>query len=237
VDSAKQYVAEFVGTLALVFFGVGSAIAGIVSGGVIVVALTFGLVLVALAYTLGPVSGAHVNPAVTLGALVSGRISLTDAVGYWVAQFVGATIGAFLLWVLTKWGDVRDQTGSLGANGWGGNVNLFGTAVVEILVTALLVFVVMVVTRRSENAGFAGLVIGITLAVTNLMAIPLDGASVNPARSFGPALFAGTHALAQLWAFIVFPLIGGLVGAALASASVGDGWRYKPQLSFKARTR
>jgi aquaporin Z len=236
VESAKQYVAEFVGTLVLVFFGVGSAIAGLVSGGVVAVALTFGLVLLALAYSLGPVSGAHVNPAVTLGALASGRISLTDAVGYWVAQVAGGTFGAFLLWILTKWGGVHDQTGGMGANGWGGNANLFGTAVVEILVTALLVFVVLVVTRRSENAGFAGLVIGVTLAVTNLVAIPIDGASVNPARSIGPALFSGTHALAQLWAFILFPLVGGLVGAALASASLGDGWRFKPQLSVKARS-
>ena len=218
---AKRCGAEFLGTFLLVFLGVGSAIAGVVGGGVVVVAMTFGLVLLALAYTLGPVSGCHVNPAVTLGVLLAGRTTLVDAVYYWIAQLVGATVGAFGLWVLARWGGVADQTGALGINSYGPHINLGGTMVLEVVVTFLLVLVVLVVTARTEHAGFAGLAIGAALTVGNLVAIPLDGASINPARSIGPALFEGGSAMSQLWVFIVFPLIGDTVKPD-ASLSVFD---------------
>ena len=191
MDRAKRYGAEFLGTLLLVFFGVGSAIAGRVEGGVVVVALAFGLILLALAYALGPVSGCHVNPAVTLGALLTGRIDLANAVAYWLVQFAAATVAAFGLYGLTRWGGVTDQTGALGTNSYGPHINLGGTMVLETVLTFLLVLVVLVVTSRTENAGFAGLAIGIALAACHLVGIPLDGTSVNPARSFGPAVFEG----------------------------------------------
>jgi aquaporin Z len=212
-ESHKRVVAEFLGTLLLVFFGVGSAIAALVEGGVVVVALSFGFVLLVLVYTFGPVSGSHFNPAVTLGVMLSGRITLPDAVAYWVAQFLGSTVAAFILWGLVRWGGVVDQTGSLGTNGYGRNINLGGTMVLETILTFLFVLVVLVITSRAEYAGFAGLVIGVALAVVLLVGLTLDGASINPARSFGPALFSGTRALYQLWVFILFPLFGGLLAA------------------------
>ena len=213
MDRVTRYGAEFVGTGFLVFFGVGSAVAGLLSGGVVVVALAFGFVLLALAYAIGPVSGCHVNPAVTLGALIAHRIDIEDAIGYWIAQFAGAIAGAFVLFGLTRWGNVRDQTGALGANGYGRNISLGGTVTIEILMTFVLVLVVLIVTARTESAGFAGLAMGITLGVCHLLAVPLDGTGVNPARSFGPAIFARGTALSQLWVFLVFPLIGGVLAA------------------------
>ncbi len=226
----KRYGAEFLGTLLLVVFGVGSANAGRVEGGVVVVALAFGLILLALAYTLGPVSGCHVNPAVTLGALIARRTTLADAIGYWIAQLAGAIVGAFVLWVLVRWCDVTDQTGALGTNGYGANINLGGTMILETVLTFVLVFVVLVVTSRAENAGFAGIAIGLVLAACHLVAIPLDGTSVNPARSLGPALFEGGTALSQLWVFIVFPLLGGALAALAVPLTYVRGWRYHAEV-------
>ncbi|MEV4808436.1 MIP/aquaporin family protein [Micromonospora avicenniae] len=212
----RRYAAEFLGTLLLVFFGVGSAVAARVQGGVVVVALAFGFVMLALVYTIGPLSGSHANPAVTLGVLLSGNTSLIGAVAYWIAQFAGATVGAFLLWVLTRWGDVVDQTGALGSNGYGAHINRFGAALLETVLTFLFVLVVLVVTNRSEQTVVAGVAIGLTLALAHLVGVALDGTSVNPARSFGPAVFEGGAALRQLWVFIVFPLFGGALAALVA---------------------
>ncbi|GGL89342.1 MULTISPECIES: MIP/aquaporin family protein [Micromonospora] len=216
MDDARRYVAEFIGTLLLVFFGVGSAIAARVQGGVVVVALAFGFIILALVYTIGPLSGSHVNPAVTLGVLLSGKISAIGAVAYWIAQFAGATVAAFFLWGLTRWGGVVDQTGALGTTGYGASINRGGAMLLEVVLTFLFVLVVLVVTSRAEHAGFAGLAIGLALAAVNLVGITLDGASVNPARSFGPAVFEGGTALRQLWLFIVFPLLGGALAALVA---------------------
>jgi aquaporin Z len=234
MDKGRRYGAEVLGTLLLVFFGVGSAIAGRVEGGVVVVALAFGLVLLALVYALGPVSGCHVNPAVTLGALLTGRTHLTDAVAYWLAQLAGATLGAFILYGLTRWGGVTDQTQALGTNGYGAHINLGGTMVLETTLTFLLVLVVLVVTSRTENAGFAGLAIGIALAACHLVGVPLDGTSANPARSFGPALFEGGTALSQLWVFIVFPLLGGVLAALVLPLVLGEGWRIRARVDSPA---
>ncbi|MDN5768542.1 MAG: aquaporin, partial [Humibacillus sp.] len=179
----RQAVAEAIGIFILVFFGVGSAVFGIDRLGPVGVALSFGLVLLALAYSIGPVSGCHVNPAVTLGVLLNKGITLTEAVYYWVAQLVGAIVAAGLIKLLVSgFGGVTDQTGGLGTNDWGKTISAGGTFVLEVVMTFLLVFVVLLVTSRAAAPGFAGLAIGLVLTVIHLVGIPLDGTSVNPAR-------------------------------------------------------
>ncbi|MEV4540588.1 MIP/aquaporin family protein [Micromonospora echinaurantiaca] len=221
MEATQRYVAEFLGTLLLVFFGVGSAVAVRDEGGIVVVALAFGFILLALVYMFGPISGCHVNPAVTLGALLARQISLSGAIAYWIAQFVGAAVGALLLWILVKAGGVTDQTGVLGSNGYDENINLGGTILLEIVLTFLFVLVVLVVTSRVEQTAVAGVAIGMALAVCHLVAVGLDGTSVNPARSFGPALFEGGSALSQLWVFIVAPLVGAVLAALTARFVLG----------------
>jgi aquaporin Z len=213
---ARQIIAEGLGTAILVFFAVGSAVFGLETIGAFGVAFAFGLVLLALAYSIGPVSGCHVNPAVTLGVLIRGGISAREASGYWIAQVVGAIVGALLLKLMTTAGDVVDNTGALGTNDWGVTVNLFGAFVIEVLMTFLLVVVVLLVTHRAAAPGFAGLAIGLVLTAVHLVGIPLDGTSVNPARSLGPALVEGGTPLAHVWLFIVAPLIGGALAAVVA---------------------
>lgn len=213
---ARRAVAELTGTFILVFFAVGSAVVGIDRIGPVGVAFAFGFVLLALAYALGPISGCHVNPAVTLGVLLTRGIGAVEAGVYVVAQIVGAVLAGGLLALLVTVGGVTDQTGGLGTNSWGDRVNLLGAFVVEIVLTALLVLVVLLVTRADAAPGFAGLAIGLVLTVIHLVGIPLTGTSVNPARSIGPAVFAGTGALSQLWLFILAPLVGALVAVGLA---------------------
>lgn len=229
MEDGRRYAAEFVGTLLLVFVGVGSAVTALVEGGVVVVSLAFAFVLLAIVYVFGPVSGAHVNPAVTLGALLTGRISLGAAVGYWLAQVAGAIAGAFLLLVLTRWGDVVDQTGRLGANEYGSTVNLPGTIVLEAVSTFALVLVVLVVVSRPAQTGVTGLAIGLTLGAVTLLGLTLDGISVNPARSIGPAVFEGGAALEQLWVFVVVPLLGGILAALALPLALGEGWRNRSE--------
>lgn len=209
----RQAVAELVGTAILVFFAVGSAVFGIDVIGAQGVALAFGLVLLALAYSLGPVSGCHVNPAVTLGVLLRKGITATEAGAYWLAQFVGGILGAALIQLLLSVGQVKDQTGGKGSNDWGKTISGPGAFILEILLTFLLVFVVLLVTAKAAAPGFAGLAIGLVLTVIHLVGIPLDGTSVNPARSLGPALFAGGTPLAHVWLFILAPLVGGALAA------------------------
>ena len=196
---SKKYIAELVGTFILVFLAVGSAIAGGTSFGPVDVALCFGLVLVALCYTIGPISGCHVNPAITLGQLIAKRIDVRDAVGYWIAQFVGAIAAAALLKLLvSSFGKVKDQTGALGTNGWGAGhgINFAGALVIEIVMTFVLVFVVLMVTEKWAVAGFAGVAIGLVLAAIHVFGIPLDGTSVNPARLVRPGPVRGRHGAA-----------------------------------------
>jgi aquaporin Z len=213
---AKKLVAELVGTFVLVFFAVGSAVGGIKLIGPVGVAFAFGLVLLALVYAIGPVSGCHVNPAVTLGALLAGRIPLREAAGYWVVQFVGGIAGGAMLKLMTSsFGKVVDQTGTLGTDSYGKHISEGGAFVLEIVLTFLLVFVVLMATEKGAAAGFAGLAIGLSLTVIHLVGIPLDGTSVNPARALGPALFQGGTALSQVWLFIVAPLVGGVLAAGL----------------------
>ncbi|MGK5738619.1 MIP/aquaporin family protein [Micromonospora sp. URMC 103] len=222
MTDTRRHVAEFLGTLLLVLVGVGSAVAARVDGGVVVVALAFGFIMLTLVYTIGPLSGSHVNPAVTLGVLLSGEISRRGAVAYWIAQLAGALVAAFILWVLTRWGDVADQTGALGSNGYGATINLGGAALLETVLTFVFVLVVLVVTSRTEYRAATGVAIGLTLAAVHLVAVTLDGTSVNPARSFGPAVFEGGAALRQLWVFIVFPLLGGALAALVARLILGS---------------
>ncbi|MFJ2766358.1 MIP family channel protein [Streptomyces sp. NPDC087300] len=213
----RAVVSEFIGTLLLVFFAVGSAVLGAEFIGTLGIALAFGFTLLALAYTLGPVSGCHVNPAVTLGMLCARRIDGRTAVTYWVAQFLGGIVGAALLFLLAKQVPGLKTSESFGSNGYDDRsavgINLGGAFLAEVVLTFLLVFVVLGVTHRVAVTGFDGLPIGIALAVIHLVGIPLTGTSVNPARSLGPALFAGGAALSQLWLFIVAPLVGGVVAA------------------------
>ncbi|WP_419993541.1 MIP family channel protein [Streptomyces boninensis] len=218
----RKLVSEFIGTLMLVLFAVGAAVLAAEYIGTLGIALAFGFTLLALAYALGPISGCHVNPAVTLGMLLSKRISVNTAVGYWVAQFLGGIAGAALLFLLAKQVPGLQTTGAFGSNGFADrsavHINTGGAFIAEVLLTFLLVFVVLSVTHhigQRATAGFGGLAIGISLAVIHLVGIPLTGTSVNPARSLGPALFAGGQALSQVWLFIVAPLVGAALAAAV----------------------
>lgn len=213
----RALIAEFLGTLLLVFFAVGSVVLGAPYLGVTGIALTFGFVLLALAYSLGAISGCHINPAVTLGFLAARRIGVRTAVSYWVMQFLGGIAGAALLYLLAKQVPGLTTHDKFGSNGWGDRsvvgINMGGAFLTEVVLTFLLVYVVLAVTHRLAVVGFDGLPIGLALAVIHLVGVPLTGTSVNPARSLGPALFAGGDALSQLWLFIVAPLIGGLIAA------------------------
>lgn len=207
--------AELLGTFILVFFGVGSAVYGIDTIGRLGVALTFGLVLLALAYAFGPLSGAHVNPAVTLAVLLNKGIRGAEAGAFMAAQLVGGILAGGALWLMVNYGGVRDQTGGLGTNGYGETVNLGGALAIEVAMTALLVTVILLTTRPDGQPAFAGLAIGLTLGAMVAVGIPLTGASLNPARSLGPALFAGGTALAQVWVFIVAPVLGACLAVGL----------------------
>ena len=232
---ARKFFAEMLGTAILVFFAVGVAtlsfgfglFGGSYSAGVIATALAFGLTLMALAYVLGPISGCHVNPAVTIGAFFAGRISLTDAATYWVAQFIGGILGALGLWAAFSSSPLYNRTTTgLGTDGWGAaskiHIGVGGAFAFEVILTALFVFVILGVTSKTANAVTAGLVIGLTLTVVHLIGIPITGTSVNPARSLGPALVVGGTALHQVWLFIVAPLVGGVVAAGLHRALFSD---------------
>jgi aquaporin Z len=237
----RRFAAELLGTFILVFVGCGVATITLgqwgtnasggawgFNGGVITTALAFGLVLAGLAYAIGPISGCHVNPAVTLGMWVARRISAQEAVGYVIAQFFGAiTAAGCLALTLTRSPLYHQSDDGLGANGWGTasaiHVSAAGAFIVEVIMTAIFVFVILRVTRAGAPAALAGLVIGLTLAICHLFAIPIDGTSVNPARSFGPALFLGGSAFRQVWLFIVAPLVGGALAAGIHLAfRIGD---------------
>jgi aquaporin Z len=215
VSDARIFAAELIGTLVLVIGGVGSAVIASDKIGVYGVAFAFGLSLLVMTYAIGPISGCHINPAVTIGAVIARRIEPRLVPYYLVGQFVGAAAGAGIIFAIAR---DNDTTGVFAANGWGDKISSafdFGPmVVVEIVFTALLVFVVLLATSRLAPAGFAGIPIGFTLALIHLATIPVDNTSVNPARSFASALMHGTDAWSQYWAFIVFPIIGAAVGVA-----------------------
>lgn len=214
----RKFAAEFLGTLTLVFFGCGAAVlAGMGHVGQLGIAFAFGLAIVAMAYGIGPVSGCHVNPAVSFGAFVAGRMGAGDLALYVVAQALGATAGAGLLYAIASGAQGYDLAANgLGQNGFGpgylGEYSLQAAAIFEVAATFLFLVVILGVTGPAGQAPFAGLAIGLTLAVIHIVGIQVTGVSVNPARSLGPALLVGGQAISQLWLFIVAPL----AGAALA---------------------
>ena len=209
--SIKKYVAEFIGTMVLVVFGCGTAAAvgcngASVDAAYVLTALAFGLSIVAMAYSIGNVSGCHVNPAVSLGVFLSGKMTAKDFVGYLVAQFLGGIVGAAIIGVLLGW-----DCGFVANGLYQGNVG--ASLLVEIILTFVFVMAVLGATDKIENANVAGLVIGLSLTLVHILGIHFTGTSVNPARSFGPALFAGGAAMANVWVFIVAPLVGGALAA------------------------
>ncbi|MFI7274935.1 MIP/aquaporin family protein [Streptomyces sp. NPDC049879] len=212
---AQPLAAELVGSMFLVLFGVGSAVLAGEFIGSLGIALAFGFTLLAVVYMFGPLSGAHINPAVTLGMLLAGRMETRTAVGYWIAQFVGAAIGAALLFLVAKQVPGLSTHGAFGSNGFDDRsavgLSLGGAFVIEALLTFLLVFVYLSVTPGVTVRGFGGIPLGLTLAVVNLVGIPLTGAGVNPARSLMPALFALGSAMSQVWLFILAPLVGAAI--------------------------
>ncbi|MBE6493705.1 MAG: MIP family channel protein [Methanosphaera stadtmanae] len=215
----NKYIAELIGTLVLVLFGCGSAAIAGETLGTLGIAFAFGLSIVAMAFVIGNVSGCHVNPAVSLGMLIDGRMDIKDFVGYVISQCIGAIIGiailAFIINSSATLGGVA-ATG-LGANGFGSassvGLNMIGALVVEIILTFVFVFTILGVTENVKTGPYAGLIIGLTLTFVHIMGIPLTGTSVNPARSLAPALLLGGTALNQVWVFIVAPLVGAAIAA------------------------
>ena len=208
----KKYFAECVGTFVLTLLGCGTAmfLGCNTPAGVVGTAIAFGLSVIAMAYTIGGVSGCHINPAITFGVALAGRMSWKDACGYWCGQIIGAIIAGAILLLLTNVVAAPDLTGGLGTNGVANAGGAGGALLVECLATFLFVLVVLGTTDPKVGAGnLAGLAIGLSLILIHLVCINLTGTSVNPARSIGPALFAGGDALKDLWVFIVAPMIGG----------------------------
>ncbi|MBO4473770.1 MAG: aquaporin [Clostridiales bacterium] len=210
MESLRKYIAEIIGTFVLVFFGCGTAcVVGCeykLGGGYILTALAFGLVIVAMAYSVGNISGCHINPAVSLAMFINGKLDLKDMLLYMCSQVVGATAGAFALFAFLG------KDCGFGANG------LYDESVVkslgiEVILTFVFIFAILGVTSKIENGAIAGLVIGLTLTLVHILGIAFTGTSVNPARSIGPAIFAGGDALENVWVFIVGPLFGGALAA------------------------
>ena len=222
-DSVKKYIAEAIGTMVLTLVGCGTAV---ITGNIVAIALAFGLSVVAMAYCIGRVSGCHINPAITIGMLIDGRIEKNDAIFYIVAQFIGGIIGAFLLWFIIGQTELIDVANcNLGVNGYGDGygweISLIGALVVEVLLTMFFVLAALGVTSTKATAAQGGIVIGLALVLVHLIGINLTGTSVNPARSLGPAIFRAfedTAALTQVWVFIVAPIVGAVLAAFL--------WKY-----------
>lgn len=222
---SKKAIAEFLGTFMLVFFGVGSAVLMGAHIGFLGIALAFGLSIVAAAYGLGAISGAQLNPAVSLGFLMSGRMTSGDFVTYVIAQILGATAAALVIMLIAQGTpDYTVAANGLGQNGWGpgynGGYSMTAAFLFEFVATFVFVTVILGATQTDAPAGFAGLAIGLTLTAVHLVGINVTGTSVNPARSIGPALFVGGQALSQLWLFIVAPLAGGALAGALHGAGI-----------------
>ncbi|MEE1130467.1 MAG: MIP family channel protein [Caryophanon sp.] len=208
----NKMIAEIIGTFVLVLFGTGTAVlgGGIEGVGILGISMAFGLSIVAMAYCIGTVSGCHVNPAVSIAMFVNKRINATELGLYIVGQLIGAVLASLTLYYFLVQSSL--PTTNFGQNSFGA-LGMGGAFVVELILTFVFVLVIIVVTGKQGNASLAGLVIGLTLVLIHLLGIPLTGTSVNPARSFGPALFAGGEALTQLWVFIVAPIVGGILAA------------------------
>ena len=214
----KKFIAELIGTFALVLFGCGSAVFGQIFVGadslttmgnpitITAIGMCFGLAVLVMAYAIGPISGCHVNPAVSFGVFINGGMTFGELIYYWVAQVAGGILGAVAI------GFISQQWLHFGANVYNPG-HLSGAFIGEVIFTFLFVLVVLGSTSKKAPAGFAGIAIGWALAIVNIVMIPIDGASVNPARSIGPAIFQGGAANSQIWVYIAAPLIGGLIAA------------------------
>jgi len=221
----RKLLAECIGTFWLTFGGCGSAVLAAafpqVGIGLLGVSLAFGLTVVTMAYTIGPISGCHLNPAVTLGLAAGGRFPSAQVVPYVVAQVIGAVIGGLVLYIIAS-GAPNFDAGGFAANGYGehspGHYNLFSAFLMEVVMTAMFLFIIMGSTHSSAPVGFAPLAIGLGLTLIHLVSIPVTNTSVNPARSTGVAFFAGAWAIGQLWLFWVAPLLGGVIGGVLFRA-------------------
>jgi aquaporin Z len=217
----KKYFAELVGTFILVLFGCGTAVVAGDKVGILGIAFAFGLALIGAAYGIGPISGCHINPAVSLGVFVAGRMSAKDMFGYWIGQFLGSIVAAWVLYSIISGvgGGYTIATSGLGQNGWGfgyqGGYGMHSAMLFEFVATLIFVIVILGSTQAKAPAGFAGLAIGITLVVIHIFGIHITGVSVNPARSLGPALLVGGQAMSQVWLFLVLPSIGGAVAGLL----------------------
>lgn len=216
----KVFIAELAGTFTLVLLGCGSAVLAGGEVGQLGIAFAFGLAIVAMAYGIGPISGCHVNPAVSFGAFVAGRLPLHAMLQYWAAQFIGALLGAGVLYLIATGKTGYDLAANgLGQNGWGagylGEYNLASALVFEIVATFLFLVVILGSTQKSAPGMLAGLAIGLTLTVIHIVGIQVTGVSVNPARSFGPAIIVGGTAISQLWLFLIAPLIGAALAGLL----------------------
>ena len=217
----KKYFAEFLGTFILVLFGCGTAVVtggsdgGIGSGtlGTIAIAMAFGLSIVAAAYSIGNISGCHVNPAVSLAMLINGKITVIDFIGYIVAQFTGAFAGSGIIYFITKNSTVL----GFGVNGYDElssmKISMSGAIITEIVLTFVFILTVLGVTSNKKTSNISGVIIGAALTLVHIIGIPLTGTSVNPARSLAPAVFQGGTALSQVWVFILAPLVGASIAA------------------------
>lgn len=225
----KKYLAELIGTAVLVLMGCGSVVIGGYGStfplGMLPVALSFGLAVTAMAYTIGPISGCHINPAVTVSMVVAGRMPTSEAIGYIIAQFIGGIVGAIIIVLIVtgKGGGYDIAAHGLGQNGWGagyqGEYGVVAAIITELVATFIFTAVILGITQPTDTISHhpAGLIIGLTLVIIHIVFIQVTGVSVNPARSLGPALFAGGHAISQLWLFIIVPPIGGAIA----------GWAFK----------
>lgn len=223
----KKFFAEFFGTFVLVFIGAGSAVIAGGQIGVLGIAFAFGIAVLAMAYAIGPISGCHINPAISISMMAVGKLSAKDTVMYVIAQILGAILGAGILYLIATGKSGYDvAVNGLGQNGWGvgylGEYSMGAAFVAEVVLTAIFLLVIFGATSEKANGTFAGLAIGLALTMIHLVGIQITGTSVNPARSIGPALFVGGTALSQLWLFIVAPIIGGLVGAFIWKYLVED---------------
>jgi aquaporin Z len=240
----RKLGAEFLGTAVLVLIAVGVATENFgfklfgqsAAAGVVTTALAFGLVLMALAYAIGPISGCHVNPAVTLGFVAAGRMKMAEGLAYVVAQVAGALVGALILWrIFADIPGYSRKANGLGANGYANlslvHLNQTGAFVTEVVLTFIFVTVILFATHKAAIQGAAGLAIGGALVVVHLIGIPLDGTSVNPARSLGPAIIVGGEALGQVWLFILAPLVGALIAAAVHLLLSGPAEKVLPAAS------
>jgi aquaporin Z len=220
----KAYLAEVFGTFCLVFIGCSSVITGgfgpLLPAGAVGIGIAFGVAVVAMAYAIGPVSGAHLNPAVSVGAYLAGRLPASDLVGYIVAQVVGGVIGAIVLWIIAS-GGAGGAPAVLAATTWDpAKYSMTAAFITELVATFVFVTVILGVTNAKHTTVLAGLVIGLTLTALHLCFIPVSGNSLNPARSIGPALFSGGAAIGQLWLYIVAPLLGGAIAGIVAKAGI-----------------